>query len=87
MRRLTAADPGYGYVADEIPELTIAVAPQHRGRGIGSRLMRELLAADLPAVSLSCDPANPALRLYERLGFVAVGESGGSVTMLWTGAT
>jgi hypothetical protein len=36
----------------------------------------------VPAISLSCDPANPAMRLYERLGFVAVGESGTSITML-----
>jgi ribosomal protein S18 acetylase RimI-like enzyme len=82
---LTESDPGYGYVDDATPELTVAVAPEWRGRGIGSRLMRELLAAlegVVRAVSLSCDPANPAIRLYERLGFVAVGESGGSITML-----
>jgi ribosomal-protein-alanine N-acetyltransferase len=84
VRALTASDPGYGYVDDVTPELTVAVAPGRRGCGIGSRLLRELLAAlegVVPAVSLSCDPANPAMRLYERLGFVAVGESGGSITM------
>jgi ribosomal protein S18 acetylase RimI-like enzyme len=85
VRQLDAADPGYGYVDDETPELTIAVTPEWRGRGVGERLMLELINAahtTVPAVSLSCDPENPAMRLYERLGFVAVGESGTSITML-----
>lgn len=85
VRQLTGADPGYGYVDDETPELTIAVLPEWRGRGVGMGLMEDLLgslAGIVPAVSLSCDPANPAMRLYERLGFVPVGESGTSITML-----
>jgi ribosomal protein S18 acetylase RimI-like enzyme len=85
VRQLTAEDPGYGYVDDATPELTIAVRPEWRGRGVGQRLMRELIDASsgaVPAISLSCDPANPAMRLYERLGFVPVGESGTSITML-----
>jgi GNAT superfamily N-acetyltransferase len=84
VRQLTGEDPGYGYVDDETPELTIAVTPEWRGRGIGSRLMTELIdrcSGAVPAMSLSCDPANPAMRLYERLGFIAVGASGTSVTM------
>jgi hypothetical protein len=47
--------------------------------------MEELLARtadEFPAVSLSCDPANPAMRIYERLGFTAVGVSGTSITMV-----
>jgi ribosomal protein S18 acetylase RimI-like enzyme len=85
VRLLDGTDPGYGYVDDETPELTIAVVPEWRGRGVGTRLMDDLLAAlagTVATVSLSCDPANPAMRLYERLGFVAVGESGTSITML-----
>jgi ribosomal protein S18 acetylase RimI-like enzyme len=85
VRQLDGADPGYGYVDDETPELTIAVVPEWRGRGVGLRLMRDLIDAStgaVPAISLSCDPANPALRLYERLGFIPVGESGTSITML-----
>ncbi|HUF09839.1 MAG TPA: GNAT family N-acetyltransferase, partial [Rhodothermales bacterium] len=45
----------YGYVSPEIPELGIAVAGHARGRGIGTRLMDELLRVaaenDLEAVS------------------------------------
>jgi ribosomal protein S18 acetylase RimI-like enzyme len=56
----------------------LAVAPDRRGRGIGSRLVRELagvgtreLAAD--GLSLFVLPGNePALALYRRLGFSAV---------------
>ncbi|WBB65202.1 N-acetyltransferase [Micromonospora sp. WMMD812] len=34
-RYLTAADPGYGYVSDDVPELTIGVAESWRNRGVG----------------------------------------------------
>jgi hypothetical protein len=30
-RLRTAADRGYGYVADDVPELTLAVSEEHRG--------------------------------------------------------
>jgi ribosomal protein S18 acetylase RimI-like enzyme len=79
VRRFGATEPGYGFVDETIPELTIAVRDTHRGRGIGTSLLRHLQDA-LPAISLSCDPTNPAWRLYARMGFRAV--SGGR-TMLW----
>lgn len=68
LRMFPASDPGYGFVDESIPELSVAVLPDYRGNGIGSRLLDTLLH-DVPAVSLSCDPANPAWRLYLRLGF------------------
>jgi ribosomal protein S18 acetylase RimI-like enzyme len=68
LRRFPAASPGYGFVDASIPELSIAVLPEYRGRGIGSRLMAELLR-EAAAVSLSCDPQNPAWNLYLRFGF------------------
>ena len=84
--RLFSSDaPGYGFVDDRTPEVSIALLPDWRSRGIGSELLIALLAyADTrrPAVSLSVDPANPALRLYERLGFERVGLAGGSVVMV-----
>jgi ribosomal protein S18 acetylase RimI-like enzyme len=85
LRLLTGANAGFGYVDDGTPELSIALAAEYRGQGIGSALLRALLAhADsrYAAVSLSVDPRNPALRLYERLGFVAAGINGTSVTMI-----
>lgn len=68
LRLFPASDPGYGFVDETIPELTIAVQFGCRGHGIGSGLLEHILH-DVQAVSLSCDPANPARRLYLRLGF------------------
>ena len=76
LRLLTAETKGYGYVDDATPELAIAVSPGHRGRGLGRRMLRELLDAvrgSFDAVSLSVRADNPAVRLYERTGFRAVG--------------
>ena len=69
---------GYGYVADEVPELAIATLPNYRAQGIGTQLLTKLLAlAELQysAISLSIRADNPALRLYERIGFVPVAGS------------
>jgi ribosomal protein S18 acetylase RimI-like enzyme len=73
-------------VDEETPELTIAVVPSCRGKGYGDELLGGLLARakrdGFRQISLSVEPDNPALRLYERHGFEKVGESGGSWTML-----
>jgi GNAT superfamily N-acetyltransferase len=68
LRCFPASDPGYGFVDERTPELSIAVLPAHRGKGIGSRLMERLLQG-VDSTSLSCDQANPSWRLYVRLGF------------------
>lgn len=56
----------------------IALLPEYRNRGIGSKLIRELLdeaaGKGLPVV-LQVLKTNPAVNLYERLGFVKTGES------------
>lgn len=68
-------DKGFAYINDETPELGIALLPQYRGRGIGTALLTHMLKAardSYPAISLSVSPHNPALRLYERLGFETV---------------
>jgi ribosomal-protein-alanine N-acetyltransferase len=86
-RLLAATDKGYGYVADDIPELTLATLPGFRSRGIGTNLLNlSVTQAEQDGyrgLSLSVDPRNPALRLYERTGFQYVGtDEGGSWTML-----
>lgn len=83
--RFTADAPGYGFVAEEIPELGLAVVRGRRGRGIGRALLRELqhAAREYPALSLSVHADNPARRLYEACGFVEVGKEGSAVTMVW----
>lgn len=73
---LPASDPGFGFVAPDVPELSIGVVDEWRGRGVGTAMLTTLLGhADehgLERVSLSVEPDNPALRLYQRLGFVVV---------------
>ena len=74
-------------VDDDTPEVTVAVGPAWRGRGLGTALLVRLLdeAPGGPGrASLSVDPENPAIHLYERLGFREVGREGTSVTMLRT---
>ena len=68
VRLFTAADPGYGFVSEEIPELAIAVLPEYRGQGIGTQLLSTLLAEvkkKRPAMSLSVRAGNPAIALYK----------------------
>lgn len=86
-RLFDAHDHGYGFVSSEIPELGIAVAEGHRGRGLGKELLEGLiqLARDegRPALSLSVEEDNiSAVHLYERLGFQRVDRVDNSSTML-----
>ncbi len=85
-RTFPADDAGYGFVADDIPELSIGVVPGHRGRGAGTALMTALIdlgrSRGERAISLSVEDGNRARDLYERLGFVRVGRNGGSDTLL-----
>lgn len=78
--------PGYGYVRDDVPELSIAVDPEYRGLGLGSMLIRAIFA-QLPdrasGISLSVDVRNKAMVLYERLGFVLVRQKEHTAVMLW----
>lgn len=63
----------------EIRIVDIALLPSARGRGVGTSLLRELIeeaAAGGKRVSIHVERENPALRLYERLGFSRVEERG-----------
>ncbi|REK19424.1 MAG: GNAT family N-acetyltransferase [Planctomycetota bacterium] len=85
LRCWNARDRGYGYVDDQTAELSLAVWPGHRAQGIGTRLIRAALEEaeqQYPAVSLSVTSINPAVRLYDRMGFERLGEQGGTLLML-----
>jgi ribosomal protein S18 acetylase RimI-like enzyme len=76
-------DPG------DLRIMDIALAPEHRGSGIGSMLMGEILeraAAAGDIVSIHVEQFNPALRLYERLGFKPVETNGVYYLMHWRSA-
>ncbi len=81
-RRMSADDPGYGFVSPDVPELGMAVVPAHRGRGLGRRVLTGLLERH-PVMSLSVDLQNDVARgLYESMGFVPVAEEGTALTMI-----
>jgi ribosomal protein S18 acetylase RimI-like enzyme len=84
-RTYTGTIHGYGFVSEEVPELSIAVVASRRHEGIGRQLLVDLIDASMAqgyaALSLSVNDANPARRLYESLGFVYV-EQHGSWTMI-----
>jgi ribosomal protein S18 acetylase RimI-like enzyme len=77
--------PGYGFVAPEVPELSMGVAAAFRGRGVGGALLEALLeraiAEGVGALSLSVEDGNPAVRLYERHGFERLFRVGNAWTM------
>ncbi len=63
----------------DIRIMDIALAPAFRGRGIGTRLLRDLVAeahASGRKLSIHVEMNNPARTLYERLGFRPAGEHG-----------
>jgi ribosomal protein S18 acetylase RimI-like enzyme len=73
------AKRGYGNIDAHTPELAISVVPEHRGKGVGTRLLTAL--SDLlrdhgySRLSLSVQKDNPALRLYQRAGFKTIAEN------------
>jgi ribosomal protein S18 acetylase RimI-like enzyme len=74
--------------ASEHRIVDIALLPQHRGAGLGTALLRDLLdeaALAGKAVTIHVEKFNPALTLYRRLGFVAAGEEGVYDLMRWNG--
>lgn len=85
-RTYTEANHGYGFVAEDVPELSIAVIASCRHEGIGRRLLVGLIDASLAqgysAISLSVREENPARGLYESAGFVPIEKHGGSWTMV-----
>ena len=69
---------GFGQYYDRVGRChlsRLAISPEHRGRGLGTRLIEQLIELGAPALSASeCSlfvaRTNPAAaRLYERLGF------------------
>lgn len=66
--------------------MDILLAPEYRGHGIGTILLRDILDRATAAghsVSIHVERQNPALRLYERLGFRQIDEYGVYLLMEW----
>ncbi|HVT19106.1 MAG TPA: GNAT family N-acetyltransferase [Thermoanaerobaculia bacterium] len=71
---------------DEIRLIDIALLPEHRGAGHGTALLRRLFgeatAAGKP-LRIHVERFNPALRLYQRLGFTQIADQGVYLLMEW----
>jgi ribosomal protein S18 acetylase RimI-like enzyme len=85
-RLFQATAPGYGFVDEDTPELTIAVVPSCRGKGFGAELLTALLdrarVDGYEQISLSVESDSPAVKLYERHGFETVAERGEAWVMV-----
>jgi ribosomal protein S18 acetylase RimI-like enzyme len=72
--------------ADAMRVIDIALLPEWRGRGIGTALMEAVLAearATGKEIGISVEKFNPALRLYQRLGFREYADDGIYWFMSW----
>jgi ribosomal protein S18 acetylase RimI-like enzyme len=70
----------------EILIVDISLQPEHRGAGIGTKLLRELqdeARAAGKSLTIHVERYNPALRLYKRLGFKTVEEQEVYLLMEW----
>lgn len=66
--------------------LDIALLPEHRGKGLGARLMTEVLARAGTAgkpVQIYVERFNPAQHLYDRLGFRQIADQGVYLLLEW----
>jgi ribosomal protein S18 acetylase RimI-like enzyme len=67
-----------------------AIVPQMRNRGIGTAIMRSLMAeasaARLPVRLKVASTNDPSMRLYARLGFVPIQEIPAYIEMEWNAA-
>lgn len=72
---------------EKIHVIDIALLPEHRGAGIGTKFLKELQAEAKAAgkpLSIHVEQFNPARRLYERLGFKQIEEKGVYLLLHWS---
>ena len=85
-RLFRASAPGYGFVDEATPELTVAVVPSRQGEGIGQELLQGLLerakGEGFAAVSVSVERDHPELQIYMAEGFAELSGQGNAVTLL-----
>lgn len=73
--------------ADELRVVDIALLPEDRGRGLGRTVLLEVLEearAAGKAVRIHVERFNPALHLYERLGFRLLEDRGVYLFLEWS---
>jgi ribosomal protein S18 acetylase RimI-like enzyme len=71
---------------DPLLLMDIALLPEYRNARIGTTLIKDLMAEATDrdwSVSLHVEVFNPAMKLYDRLGFVKIAEQGIHHEMIW----
>jgi ribosomal protein S18 acetylase RimI-like enzyme len=66
--------------------IDLALLPEHRGQGIGTKLLTQVLAdaaAAAKPVHIHVERFNPAQRLYGRLGFRQIADEGVYLLLEW----
>ncbi len=74
----------------EIRIMDIAILPQHRGKGIGTHLLQRLQTEAAEAnksLTIHVERFNPALLLYQRLGFQPIEDKGVYLLLEWSPTT
>ena len=76
----------YGHVDAETPSFAISLLPEYRGKGIGTRLLREMLSLlkkqGFRQASLAVQKANYAVRMYKNAGFETIDENAEEYIMM-----
>lgn len=77
----------YGHIDNDTPSLAISLYKEYRGRGIGTELMRNMLALlkdkGYARTSLAVQKANYAVNMYKKVGFGVVGENSEEYIMVF----
>ena len=81
-------DPGYGFLDEDTPEVSLWVREDWRGRGLGRALLRraqdDARTRQVPRISLSVEADNYAKKLYLAEGFVDVPGREADGVMAWS---
>jgi ribosomal protein S18 acetylase RimI-like enzyme len=70
----------------DIRILDLTLLPEHRNKGLGTSLVRDLLdeaAQERKRLLIYVETFNPSLRLFERLGFKSIAEEGINFLLEW----
>ena len=69
----------YGHIDDETPSFAISLYKEYRGLGIGTKMMKAMLAIlndrGYRQASLAVQKANYAVKMYRKVGFEIVDEN------------
>lgn len=71
--------PDYGHIADGVPSFAISLYKEYRNFGIGTELMKTMLAElkrrGYEKASLAVQKANYAVKMYKKVGFEIIDEN------------